>query len=55
MIKSFRHHGLTRLYERGESAQVRPDMLDKIENIVATLGVATAPEKMDLPGFRLTP
>jgi proteic killer suppression protein len=39
--------------ERGETAQVRPDMLDRIENILARLDVATAPEKMDLPGFRL--
>ncbi len=30
-------------------------MLDKIENILARLDVATAPEKMDLPGFRLHP
>ena len=55
MITSFRHRGLKRLYERGEAAQVRPDMLEKIENILARLDVATAPEKMDLPGFRLHP
>jgi proteic killer suppression protein len=30
-------------------------MLDKIENILARLDVATAPEKMGLPGFRLHP
>jgi toxin HigB-1 len=55
MIRWFRHRGLRRLYERGESAQVRPDMLDKIENVLARLDVATTPEKMDLPGFRLHP
>ena len=55
MIKSFRHRGLKRLYERGDTAQVRPDMLDKIENILARLDVAVAPEKMDLPGFRPHP
>ena len=55
MIKSFRHRGLKRLYERGDTAQVRPDMLDKIENILARLDVATASEQMDLPGFRLHP
>jgi proteic killer suppression protein len=55
MIMSFRHRGLKRLYERGEAAQVRPDMLEKIENILARLDVATTPENMDLPGFRLHP
>ena len=55
MIVSFRHRGLKRLFERGDKAQVRADMLEKIENIVAVLDRATGPEKMDLPGFRLHP
>jgi toxin HigB-1 len=55
MIKSFRHRGLKRLFERGDKSQVRADMLDKIENILAALDAANAPEKMDLPGFRLHP
>ena len=55
MIKSFRHRGLKRLFERGDRSQVRADMLDKIENILAVLDHADAPEKMDLPGFRLHP
>jgi len=55
MIMSFRHRGLKRLYERGEAAQVRPDMLEKIENILARLDVATTPDNMDLPGFQLHP
>jgi proteic killer suppression protein len=55
MIKSFRHRGLKRLFERGDTAQVRTDMRDKIENILAVLDAATAPEKMDLPSFRLHP
>ena len=55
MIKSFRHRGLKRLFERGDRSQVRADMFDKIENILAVLDHADAPEKMDLPGFRLHP
>ena len=55
MIKSFGHRGLKRLFERGDKSQVRADMLDKIENILAVLDHADAPEKMDLPGFRLHP
>ena len=53
MIESFRHRGLRRLYERGDRSQVRADMLNKIENILAVLDRADRPEKMDLPGFRL--
>jgi len=55
MIKSFRHRGLKRLFERGDKSQVRADMLDKIENILAVLDHADTPEKMGLPGFRLHP
>ena len=43
MIRSFRHRGLKRLFERDDKSQVAADMLDKIENI------------LDLPGFRLHP
>jgi len=55
MIKSFRHRGLKRLFDRGDASQVRADMLDKIENILAVLDRASGPDKMDLPGFRLHP
>ena len=55
MIRSFKHRGLKRLFGRGEAAQVRADMREKIENILAVLDAATAPENMDLPGFRLHP
>jgi proteic killer suppression protein len=48
MIRSFRHRGLKRLYERG-------DQLEKIENILALLDRADRPEAMDLPGLRLHP
>lgn len=55
VIKSFRHRGLKRLYERDDKSQVRADMLDRIENILALLDRANRPEVMDLPGFRLHP
>jgi proteic killer suppression protein len=53
MIKSFRHRGPKRLFERNEKAQVRADMLAKIENILPVLDRANQPDEMDLPGFRL--
>jgi proteic killer suppression protein len=52
MIRSFRHRGLKRLFERDEKAQVRADMLARIENILAVLDRANHPDEMDLPGFR---
>ena len=53
MIRSFRHRGLKRLYERGDRGQIRADMLVKVENILAKLDTSNVPEKMDLPGHRL--
>jgi proteic killer suppression protein len=54
MIKSFRHRGLKKLFEKGDKAQVRPDMLDMIENILAVLDRADGPENIDLPVFAFT-
>jgi proteic killer suppression protein len=55
MIRSFRHRGLKRLYERGERRHLRPDQVDKIERILARLDEAGDVSNMDLPGFRLHP
>ena len=53
MIKSFRHRGLKRFYERGESSKLPPDMIDRIEEILGLLDVATNLREMDLPQLRL--
>jgi proteic killer suppression protein len=55
MIQSFRHKGLKRLFEKGETKGIRADQLEKIENILFVLSRARKPEDMDLPGFRLHP
>ena len=55
MIRSFRHRGLRRLYEKGDRRQLRPDQVDKIERILARLDEADQVGQMDLPGFRLHP
>jgi len=55
MIRSFRHRGLKRLYERGDRRQLRPDQVDKIERILARLDEADEVGEMALPGFRLHP
>lgn len=53
MIRGFRHRGLRRLFEQGESKGIRPDQREKVENILAVLNRARRPEDMNLPGFRL--
>jgi proteic killer suppression protein len=55
MIRSFRHRGLKRLYERGERGGIRPDLLDSVEDILARLDEAETPHAMNLPGYRLHP
>lgn len=53
MIQSFRHKGLKRLFEDGDRKRIRADYVQKIENVLAVLNRARAPEDMNLPGFRL--
>ncbi len=53
MIRSFGHKGLKRLFERGDARGIRPDHVEKVENILAVLNRARVPEDMNLPGFRL--
>jgi toxin HigB-1 len=55
MIRGFRHRGLRRLFERGDRSQIRPEYLEKVENILAVLNRAAEPGDMNLPGFRLHP
>jgi proteic killer suppression protein len=55
MIRSFRHKGLKRLFEKGETQGVRTDQVQKLENILAVLNRARTADDMNLPGFRLHP
>ena len=55
MIQSFRHKGIQRLFVGGERRGIRPDLIEKIENILAVLSRARVPKDMKLPGFRLHP
>ena len=55
MIKSFRHKGLQQLYAKANRKGLSADMEPKIVRIIARLDVATSPDMMDLPGFKLHP
>ena len=48
MIRSFKHRGLKRLYERGDRSGIRPDLLDTVEDILARLDEADAPQALNL-------
>lgn len=53
MIKSFRHKGLKRLYEKDDSRGINPNHLRKVKRILANLDVAETIDHMRLPGYRL--
>lgn len=53
MIRSFRHRGLNRLYERGDRSLIRPDLQERVEVMLAQLDVASSPEAMRIPHYRL--
>ena len=55
MIKSFRHKGLQRLFDRDEGGKLPPDMLTRIRVVLSTLHAAEELEGMNLPTFRLHP
>lgn len=53
MIGSFKHKGLKRLYDKGDPSKLSAELLPKINRIISLLDMATEPEDLDLPGFRL--
>ncbi len=55
MILSFQHRGLKRFYGKNDRSKLPADMVEKIEDILATLEIATGPEDMNRPSFRLHP
>ena len=55
MIRSFRHCGLKRLFERDDRSGIRPDLVDTVEEILTVLDDAANPQELNLPGYRLHP
>jgi len=53
MIGSFKYRRLRRLHERGDRSGIRPDLLETVERILTVLDVATTPQALDLPRYRL--
>jgi toxin HigB-1 len=55
MIRSFKHKGLKRLFEKGDESKVQPGHVSKIRRILGRLNVARTVDEVDAPGFRLHP
>jgi toxin HigB-1 len=55
MIRSFKHRGLKRLFERDDRSGIRPDLVENVEDILGRLNQATTPRALNLPGYRLHP
>ncbi len=53
MIRSFRHRGLKRFYERDDRSVIRSDLRERVEVMLAQLDVASSPKAMRLPKYRL--
>jgi proteic killer suppression protein len=54
MIVRFRHKGLERLFTRGDSSGVNPQLAAKLRRMLALHRAADA-SGMDIPGYRLHP
>jgi len=50
-----RHRGLRRLFEDSDQRGIGADLIEKVENILAVLDAADAPQDLNLPGYRLHP
>ena len=55
MIRTFRHRGLKRLYERGDPSRVGADLANRTALALADLDDASKLGDIDLPGYRLHP
>ena len=55
VIRSFKHRGLKRLYERGDRSGIRPDLVETVERILTILDAASTPQALALPRYRLHP
>jgi proteic killer suppression protein len=55
MIRTVRHQGLKRLFERDDRSRVDARFVAKVRRVLFLLHSATVPEDMNQPGFVLHP
>ena len=52
MIRSFRSRALKRLWNDDDPKGIRPDQLSRVLRVFRELDAATAPDQLNLPGYR---
>lgn len=55
MIRSFRHKGLQRFFEKGSTVGIQAGHAPRIARQLRQLNDARAPQDMNMPGWRLHP
>ncbi len=50
MIKTIKHKGLRLLFEKGDASKLPASQIEKIEDILSALNIATVKEDMNFPG-----
>ena len=53
MIETIKDKSLKLLFDKGDVSKIRPDLLRKVENILARLDAATELKDMNAPGLKL--
>jgi len=53
MIETIKDKSLKLLYEKGDVSKIKPDLLRKVENILARLDAAKELKDMNAPGLKL--
>jgi proteic killer suppression protein len=53
MIQSFRHQGLARLWNEGDSRGVPSEQVDRLRRRLTALDAATTLGELDIPGWRV--
>jgi proteic killer suppression protein len=54
MIRSFKHRGLKRLFERDGRSGIRPDLVDTVQEILTVLDDAPTPQEQTFPAIVCT-
>lgn len=55
MLKSFLHKGLQAFFETGSKAGIQPHHASRLQRQLVRLDIATGPDDMNVPGWRLHP
>lgn len=55
MVRSFRHKGLAKLWNKDDPKGIRPDLVKRVRHRLTALHSAHSLRDLDVPGWRLHP